>query len=147
MVRLLMERRQRPAWLQRDARWRPATTGDATTSWRTRGKREERHQRTRGDGALIGRGCELRGGGRVKRTRGGGIDATTSRQMRAVAKATVMAMATTPANERQMGGEAPADKRRRGLDRPRLRVERRRQSFQGVGSGGLGGGRNIMGAP
>jgi hypothetical protein len=27
-----------------------------------------------------------------------------------------------------MGGEAPADKRRQGLDRPRLRVERRRQS-------------------
>jgi hypothetical protein len=26
-----------------------------------------------------------------------------------------------PVNERQMGGEAPADKRRRGLDRPRLR--------------------------
>jgi hypothetical protein len=26
-----------------------------------------------------------------------------------------------PANERQTGGEAPADKRRRGLDRPRLR--------------------------
>jgi hypothetical protein len=26
-----------------------------------------------------------------------------------------------PANERQMGGEAPADKRRRGIDRPRLR--------------------------
>ncbi len=26
-----------------------------------------------------------------------------------------------PANERQMGGEAPADNRRRGLDRPRLR--------------------------
>jgi hypothetical protein len=25
------------------------------------------------------------------------------------------------ANERQTGGEAPADKRRRGLDRPRLR--------------------------
>ena len=33
-----------------------------------------------------------------------------------------------PANERQTGGEAPEDKRRRGLDRPRLRVERRRQS-------------------
>ncbi len=33
-----------------------------------------------------------------------------------------------PANERQMGGEAPEDKRRRGLDRPRLQVERRRQS-------------------
>ncbi len=26
-----------------------------------------------------------------------------------------------PANERQTGGEAPADKRHRGLDRPRLR--------------------------
>ncbi len=26
-----------------------------------------------------------------------------------------------PANERQTGGEAPADKKRRGLDRPRLR--------------------------
>ena len=28
----------------------------------------------------------------------------------------------------QMGGEAPADKRQQGLDRSRLRVERRRQS-------------------
>jgi hypothetical protein len=28
----------------------------------------------------------------------------------------------------QTGGEAPADKRRQGLDRPRLCVERRRQS-------------------
>ena len=27
-----------------------------------------------------------------------------------------------PANERQTGGEAPADKRRWGLDRPRLRI-------------------------
>ena len=27
-----------------------------------------------------------------------------------------------PAYERQMGGEVPVDKRRRGLDRPRLRV-------------------------
>jgi hypothetical protein len=35
-----------------------------------------------------------------------------------------------PANERQTGGEAPEDKRRRGLDRPRLRVERRRQSHE-----------------
>jgi hypothetical protein len=52
------------------------------TSWQTRGKWEERHQRTRGDGASIGRGCALRGEGRVKRTRGGGIDATTSWQTR-----------------------------------------------------------------
>jgi hypothetical protein len=52
-----------------------------------------------------------------------------------------------PANERQTGGEAPADKRRRGLDRPRLRVERRRQMFQGVGSGGLGGGEEYWGRP
>jgi len=33
-----------------------------------------------------------------------------------------------PANERQTGGEAPADKRRWGLDRPRLPIERWRQS-------------------
>ena len=63
-----------------DARWRHVTTGDATTSRQTRGKREERRQRTRGDGASIGRGCVLRGGGRVERMRGGGINATTSRQ-------------------------------------------------------------------
>ena len=44
-----------------------------------RGKREEIRQRTRGGGALIGRGCD---GGRVKRTRGGGVDTTTSRQTR-----------------------------------------------------------------
>jgi hypothetical protein len=51
-----------------DARQRHATKGDATTSRRTRGKREERHQWTRCDGASIGRGCVFRGGGRVKRT-------------------------------------------------------------------------------
>jgi hypothetical protein len=63
-----------------DARRRHATTpGDATTSRQTRGKQEERHQWTRGDGASIGRGCAFRGGGRVKRMRGGGINATTSR--------------------------------------------------------------------
>jgi hypothetical protein len=61
-----------------DARWRHATTGDATTSRQTRGKQEERHQRTRCDGASIGRGCAFRGGGRVERMRGGGINATTS---------------------------------------------------------------------
>jgi hypothetical protein len=65
-----------------DARRRHATTGDVTTSQRTRGKREERRQRTKGDGASIGRGCALRGGGRVKRIRGGGINATTSHQTR-----------------------------------------------------------------
>ncbi len=46
----------------------------------------------------------------------------------AKAKAMVMAMAMAPVNERQIGGEAPVDKRRRGHDRPRLCVERRRQS-------------------
>jgi len=38
-----------------DARWRHVTTGDATTSQQTRGKREERCQQTRGDGASIGK--------------------------------------------------------------------------------------------
>jgi hypothetical protein len=67
-----------------DARWRHATTGDATTSRRMRDKREERRQQTRGDGASIGRGCAFRGrgGGRVERMRGGGINSTTSRRMR-----------------------------------------------------------------
>jgi hypothetical protein len=65
-----------------DARRRHATTGDATTSWRMSGKREERRQQTSGDGALIGQGCAFRGGGRVERMRGGGINATTSRQRR-----------------------------------------------------------------
>ena len=65
-----------------DVRWRHATTGNATTSRRTRGKWEERRQRTRGDGASISRGCALRGGGRVKRMRGGGINVTTSHQTR-----------------------------------------------------------------
>ena len=59
-----------------DARWRHATTGNATTIRRTRDKREERRQQTRGDG---GRGCMFKGGGRVKRMRGGGINTTTSR--------------------------------------------------------------------
>ena len=61
-----------------DARQRQATTGNATTSQRTRGKWEEKRQWTRGNGASIGRGCALRGGGRVERMRGGGINATTS---------------------------------------------------------------------
>ena len=57
-----------------DARQRHATTGNATTSLHTRGKWEERSQQTRGDGALIGQGCVFRGGGRVERMRGGGIN-------------------------------------------------------------------------
>ena len=60
-----------------DARRRPATTGDATTSRQMRCKWEERRQQTRGDRALIGRGCALRGGDRVERMRGGGIDLPT----------------------------------------------------------------------
>ena len=60
-----------------DARRRHATTGNATTSRLTRCKREERHQRTRGDRALIGQGCGLRGRGKVKRMRGKGIDLPT----------------------------------------------------------------------
>ena len=64
--------------LKDDGWWRHATTGNATTSGRTRGKQEERCQQTRVDGALIGRGCALRGRGIVERTRGGGIDKTTS---------------------------------------------------------------------
>ena len=39
-----------------------------------RGKQEERRQRTRGNGPQ----WALKSGGRVERTRGGGIDATTS---------------------------------------------------------------------
>ena len=65
-----------------DARRRHATTGNVTTSQRTRSKQEERCQWTRGNGALIGQGCMLRGRGRVKRMRGGGINATTSRRAR-----------------------------------------------------------------
>ena len=65
-----------------DTRQRHTTTGDATTSRDTRGKQEERRQRTRGDGALICQGCAFRGGCRVERMRGGGINATTSRQRR-----------------------------------------------------------------
>ena len=65
-----------------DARRRHTTTGDATTSRRTRDKREERCQQTSGDGASIGRGCAFRGRGRVERMRGGGINTTTSRRTR-----------------------------------------------------------------
>jgi hypothetical protein len=60
-----------------DVRRRHATTGDATTSRQTRCKREEKHQRTRDDRASTGRGCALRGGGRVERMRGGGIGLPT----------------------------------------------------------------------
>ena len=72
-----------------DARGGCAMKGDARRRRRynrqrdnqpaNRGKREEMRQRTRGGMALISRGC---GGGRVKRTRGGGVDTTTSWQMR-----------------------------------------------------------------
>jgi len=65
-----------------DARWRHATTGNVTTSRRTRDKLEERRQQTRGDWALIGRGCAFRGGGRVERMRGEGTNMTTSRRTR-----------------------------------------------------------------
>ncbi len=68
--------------MEGDTRRRHATTGNVTTSRQTRGKWEERRQWTRGDGALIGRRCALRGGGRVERMRGGGINATTSHQTR-----------------------------------------------------------------
>ena len=46
------------------------TRGDTILARKQR-QREEMHQRTRGGGALMGRGC---GGGRVERTRGGGVD-------------------------------------------------------------------------
>ena len=62
-----------------DARRRHATTGDATTSRRTRDKRAERRQQTRGDG---GQGCAFKGGGRVERMRCEGINTTTSRRTR-----------------------------------------------------------------
>jgi len=72
-----------------DARGGCATKGNARRRWRNnmrchnqpanRGKQEKMRQRTRVGRALIGRGC---GGGRVKRTRGGGVDRTTSQQMR-----------------------------------------------------------------
>jgi hypothetical protein len=65
-----------------DARRRHVTTGNGTTSRRTRVKREKRRQQTRGNGASIGQGCAFRGGGRVERMRGGGINATTSHQTR-----------------------------------------------------------------
>ena len=65
-----------------DARQRHATTGNVTTSRRTRGKWEERCQWTRGDGASIGQGCAFRGGGRVETMRGGGINTTTNGQRR-----------------------------------------------------------------
>jgi hypothetical protein len=61
------------------ARRRRTITDDTTTSRQTRGKWEERRQRTRGDGASMG---VLRSRGKVERTRGGGIDATTSRRTR-----------------------------------------------------------------
>ena len=46
--------REAAASTKDDARRRHATTGDATTSRRMRGKWEERRQRTKGNGALIG---------------------------------------------------------------------------------------------
>ena len=71
-----------PCATKGDVRRRHATTGNATTSRRTRGKQEERRQRTRGNGASIGQGCAFRDGGRVERMRGRGINATTSQQRR-----------------------------------------------------------------
>ena len=71
-----------PVQQKGDTRRRHAKTGNATTSWHTRGKWEERHQQTTGNGASIDQGCAFRGGGRVERMRGGGINVTTSRQRR-----------------------------------------------------------------
>ena len=48
-----------------DTRRRHVTTSNVTTSWQTRCNWEERRQRTRGNRALMGQGCALRGGGRV----------------------------------------------------------------------------------
>ncbi len=72
-----------------DARGGCVTKGDARRRRRDKrrcdnqpaniGQWEEMHQRTRGGGALISRGC---GGGRVERTRGGDVNTTTSRQTR-----------------------------------------------------------------
>ena len=72
-----------------DARGSCATKGDARRRRHDKrqrdnqpaniGQREEMRQRTRGGRASISRGC---GGGRVERTRGGGVDTTTSRQTR-----------------------------------------------------------------
>ena len=67
----------------------------------------------------------------------GGVATTASGSGRAAAAASLAAARCVveardnrqrdnqPGNKRQMGGEAPADKRQRGLDRPRLHVERR----------------------
>ena len=65
-----------------DARRRHATTYNMATSRKKIGKWEERCQRTRGNGALIGQGCALRGRGRVERMSGRGIDTTASWQTR-----------------------------------------------------------------
>ena len=72
-----------------NARGGCATKGDARRRRRdkrrrdnqpaNRGKLEEMRQWTRGGGALISRGF---GGGRVERTRGGGVNTTTSQQTR-----------------------------------------------------------------
>ena len=82
-----------------DGRRRHATTGNATTSRRMRGKRGERHQWTRGDGASIGRGCAFRGRGRVERMTGGGINATTSTESRALPSRDLAATALVLAAE------------------------------------------------
>ena len=81
-----------------DARQRHVTTGNMTTSQRTRGKREERYQQTRGDGASIGQGCAFRGGGRVERMRGASMQQPAIKQetTAAAAKVTATAMAMGP---------------------------------------------------
>ncbi len=72
-------KRRGRGWMRAAAARRKVMQGRGTqTSQQTRGKREERRQQTRGNGALIGRGCAFRGGGRVKRIRGRGINTTTS---------------------------------------------------------------------
>ena len=62
-----------------NARWRRRDKRRRDNQPANRGKREEMRQRTRGGRALISRGC---GGGRVERTRGRGVNTTTSRQTR-----------------------------------------------------------------
>ena len=85
---------QQPAGMNKEEGWRMDACGGCTTkgdarqrnrrcdNQGTRGKQEERGQRTRGDGVSIGQGCALRGRGRVERMRGVGINATTSHQTR-----------------------------------------------------------------
>ena len=91
-----------------ETRRRHTTTGDATTSPQTRGEREERHPRTRGDGASMGveKRRQSRAESRGREAEASVLQPSGKQETSAVAAkatATAMVMATGNAARRYHG--------------------------------------------